>query len=1052
MDLLLGGPEPARSPRSPGRTRRRITKFLLVGGAVLVALFLTVKRNNGLPGAADATSAAAERSSAYDLTALRVFSNALMKAKDGYADPTRIDPRAMLLDALDYVQRYTPEVIVDHRSAGEILVRVDAAEQAFQIGDVDSPWTLSSKLKHIFRFVQANVHPGQDIREIEYAATNGMLSTLDTHSMLLSPEAYKEMKLSTTGEFGGLGIVIGIRKGKLTILNPIEETPASKAGLKKGDHITKINEESTVNMTLNDAVGRLRGQPGTKVNVWIERKGDAGAKKHALTRAIIEIESVPKKQTRLLKGDVGYLKIKSFQGNTDEQLAHEMEKLTQKGARSFLLDLRSNPGGLLEQAVKVADAFVEAGTLVATVGMGGKKREEQRAQADDEPRAPMAVLVNSHSASASEIVAGALKNLDRAVVLGQTTFGKGSVQVLYENEDGSALKLTVAQYLTPGDVSIQAVGISPDVALVPIRIEKDRPVLTGVPRERRERDIEDRPLRQEGIRAVDKPVDEIRYLADPRPAKTDDEQAPGSASEEDEAEPDPSVDEDEFVEDAEIRVARDLLAGATGWRRSEVLHGARDFLMRRKAEEAARVQQALGRMGVDWSVEPASGDTKLELGAAFDPAGERITAGEKRKLLVTVKNAGPGVASQVHAVSRSENKLLDGLEFPFGKIRPGESRSWSVEVPVALRALSRTDAVTFDLSDALGAGRPAATVRADVVGLPRPLFAYGFQIIDAIDGSAGGDGIVQQGERVRLRVDVKNTGAGSALDSWTTIKNLSGVGVFIHKGRFELGRMDPGQSRSADFEFEVQPRYTEASFRLELAVYDESLGDFVAEKLDFPIAPARAITPVASSFVRTRARTDVRAGADAQATKIGALAADATVALTGRAEGWARVDLGGRPGFVPAAMVIEGGSAATPGAFQQHLQVTPPMLKLAVDARTTRQDFMLLRGSASDDRRVADVFALVRNIDQKVFDKKVFYQSNRKAKDPKRADFLARIPLWPGQNYVTIIARENDEVRSSETVILTREGVAATARAAGVPAPADAPALSPKNLSPERLR
>jgi len=322
MNLLLGGPEPAGSPNK-GRPHRW-TKTLLVTGAVLAALFLTVTRRNGIRvGAEQPSRAAPESSRGYDLTALRVFSNALVRAKDAYADPTRIDPRAMLLAALDYVQRFTPEVIVDQRSQNEILVRVDAAEQSFQIGDVDSPWTLSSKLKSILKFVQSNVHPGQDIREIEYAATNGMLSTLDSHSVLLNPEMAREMELSTSGEFGGLGIVIGIRKGKLSILKPMKGTPAHRAGLKRSDHITKINDESTVNMTLTEAVGRLRGQPGTKVAVWIERKSEA-AKKHVLTRDIIEVKSV---EARLLKGNVGYARVEQFAQNTEDQLLRELGRL-----------------------------------------------------------------------------------------------------------------------------------------------------------------------------------------------------------------------------------------------------------------------------------------------------------------------------------------------------------------------------------------------------------------------------------------------------------------------------------------------------------------------------------------------------------------------------------------------------------------------------------------------------------------------------------------------------------------------------------------------------
>src|SRR5262249_53673186 len=247
-------------------------------------------------------------------------------------------------------------------------------------------------------------------------------------------------------------------------------------------------------------------------------------------------------------------------------------------------DLRSNPGGLLDQAIKVADAFVDQGTIVTTVGYANKQREEKRASPGDQPHIPMAVLVNHGSASASEIVAGALKNLDRAVVIGLRTFGKGSVQVLYDNDDGSALKLTIAQYLTPGDVSIQSVGITPDVVLEKVAVDKEKGVWLFRDWKGMSESELDAHLVSKNARAGDKPFETLKYLALEPPKKLaknllrdDDKKEEASAEEEEEPADDEAAADETFVEDYEIQFARDLVAQAKGWKRREVLASSKPF-------------------------------------------------------------------------------------------------------------------------------------------------------------------------------------------------------------------------------------------------------------------------------------------------------------------------------------------------------------------------------------------------------------------------------------------------------------------------------------------
>ncbi len=331
--------------------------------------------------------------------------------------------------------------------------------------------------------IQNNYVEDVSSEKLVYGAIKGMLQTLDPHSSFMTPEMFKEMEVETKGSFGGLGIEIGIRDGILTIISPIEDTPADRAGLKAGDRIVKIESESTMDMTIMDAVRRLRGEAGTDVNIWITREGISAPKKYTITRDIIKIKSTRWKE--LDKG-YGYIKINQFQGETDKELKKAMKKLMkkEKGLKGLVLDLRNNPGGLLDQAVKVSDLFLDSGLIVYTDG----RREDQKFKYSAKKEGtygefPMIVLVNGGSASASEIVAGALQDHNRAVLLGSQTFGKGSVQTIVRLDDGSGVRLTTARYFTPLGRSIQAKGIIPDIVvkigdnplkehLVPLR-EKD---------------------------------------------------------------------------------------------------------------------------------------------------------------------------------------------------------------------------------------------------------------------------------------------------------------------------------------------------------------------------------------------------------------------------------------------------------------------------------------------------------------------------------------------------------------------------------------------------
>lgn len=300
---------------------------------------------------------------------------------------------------------------------------------------------------------------GQDL---VYGAIRGMLHSLDPHSSFMNPDAYKEMQVDTKGEFGGLGIQIGIKDAVLTVIAPIEDTPAYRAGIKAGDKIIKIEEEITKDMTLYEAVSKMRGKPKTSITIGILREGWKEIKDFTIVRDIIKIKSV---KSKVIEDDIGYIKISQFQEKTARDVSKALESVTKKGVSSLILDLRNNPGGLLNSAIDVSDRFLPKGKLVVYTKNREGQKTEFFTEDDSDSSLPMIVLVNQGSASASEIVAGALKDWNKAIILGTETFGKGSVQTVIPLSDGAGLRLTTAKYYTPKGEDIQNTGIIPTITV-----------------------------------------------------------------------------------------------------------------------------------------------------------------------------------------------------------------------------------------------------------------------------------------------------------------------------------------------------------------------------------------------------------------------------------------------------------------------------------------------------------------------------------------------------------------------------------------------------------
>lgn len=317
--------------------------------------------------------------------------------------------------------------------------------------------------------IEAEYYRDVKIEKLIVGAIRGMMETLDPHSSYLDEDIFDRMKTDTSGEFGGLGIEVTVKNGVLTIITAIEDTPAYEAGLQAKDKIVEINNESTIGLNLDQAVDRMRGKPGSKINLGIVREGEEGVKYFSIRRKVVKLKPV---KSELVKDQYAFLRLKQFQKNSAKNIIAHLKRMKKEakkkgGLKGIILDLRANPGGLLDEAVEVSSIFLKEGIVVSTEGRDPKNKEIRyvNKQIYKDLDTPLAVLINGASASASEIVAGALKDYGRGFIMGSRSFGKGSVQTVRPLDEKSGLKLTIAQYMTPKSGKIQAIGIKPDIEL-----------------------------------------------------------------------------------------------------------------------------------------------------------------------------------------------------------------------------------------------------------------------------------------------------------------------------------------------------------------------------------------------------------------------------------------------------------------------------------------------------------------------------------------------------------------------------------------------------------
>ena len=1067
--------------------RKSVRRLALVPFALVLVLAgsMAGDRAPGLLRAGEAHAAvdAAARDKNYDLASLEIFRKAIVQIKDNYVEPQRISPKEMFVSALSAVEKQVAEVMVEgtncesdqaaaqevkppaaevegkstinaHTMAacGKVKVTVGNASREFDFRDIDTIWQIPLKMREVFSFMRDNLVSHSDQRDIEYAAINGMLTTLDPHSWLLKPDVYKEMKVQTRGEFGGLGFVISMRDDKLTVMKVLKGTPAQKAGVKAHDVITQIDNDRTDNMELQEAVDRMRGRPGTSVNIYVQHGKNAEPKKMSVTRAIVTYETVTSK---LLDQGVGYVRLSSFSGTTtrDMQVAIRAMKAANGGTlKGLILDMRGNPGGLLEQAIQVADTFVEEGTIVTTVGINGTLREPKLARNDGNEREfPMAVLINNESASASEIVAGALKNLNRAVIVGRQSFGKGSVQVLYdfkdkETGDESALKLTIAQYLTPGDLSIQEVGIVPDLELIPARVLKDHLDLFAPPKQTREADLDkhfstafardDEGAKVARLRASGKPLETLRYVREEttreRKAREQAEAGGTAAPEEDEED---TLDDDGVTVDYQMSFCRDMLLQIPEVDRQKQIAKLGAFVEQRRAMEQEKVAKKLEGYGVNWvaSGDKVQGEPKI----VAEMSSQSTTAGGTMEMKLVAQNVGTAPAYRLRAFTKSDNGILDRREFVFGKLDAGEKRTWTVTVKVPRYLPSRRDDVTVKWGEEANHQPEDLVVSTNIVELPRPAFASSFQIVPQ-SGHAHGDGLLHPGETSEILFDVKNIGQGPAYDAYVVLRNGGDDKYTVKKGRNKLGAMKPGEVKTASFLVTVAEATELGKLTAKVELGDRELWEIQKQKINFMVTPKLQSGPSASAVKVSGDGAVILNSASAESgEKLAQPKKGQILAAKGKVGGFYRVEWQkGRYGFIDAGDVKDAAGSKATVKTAEVFQREPPKIEIS-NLSTARGgiqidgDKLTISGVASDSSGLRDLQIFVQHENDY---RKVFFRTARKAGEQgpdvtKSLDFTTEVSLKPGNSTVYLIAREDDDLQAQKTLVIHRRGAALAKRA-----------------------
>ena len=732
----------------------------------------------------------------------------LMHLQLDYIDSEKLEPELLLEGALTELERMVPEVWVEthlHQSDSIPTLQVNVGNEKtvlsiMQLQELYDLHLVLQKLKK--HLLQMDLQLTKS--RIEQIFANGILHQLDEYSVLLPKEIFHEFNINLGGHFAGVGLVVGMRDGYLTVIAPMDGSPASKAGMLPLDKIVEVDGEKTEHMTLDEILHRLRGEIGSPVKLSVLRKGHSKALQFVLHREQIQVESVVIYELGSEGKSVKYARIKNFQIETSQELKNKLGELN--NTEGLILDLRNNPGGLLEEAVKVSDLFLEWKKRIVSTKSSLESTTHYSKQLfanENYLTIPIIVLINHGSASASEIVAAALQQNERAIVIGQPSFGKGTVQTVWDLKKGYGLKLTVGEYLTPSGHSIHRIGVVPNLQLNPVSIPVKKADSQNVTQTTK-------TFENQNLPDLQSPVDlerfymisgfegektnnsedsiKIRYLS--RHSKQYDESQIV----------DKNVITAKLKEGIAIETARRALMH---WNTGNIKRVLQQISRETEQKELAKITGALAVHGIDWSLNPF----------LKSPAGENLKlswsaetiSDDLLQLDVHLKNEGLIDAQRLIVVTKSSNGLLDGLEFPVGKLLPEKIETRSLQINISAGMMDEIEPVEMIIFDHNFQKIKSFKEQLRFPEKPVTFFRVSMKIFDNGEfGSEGnGDGKVQSGETIALSFKITNMSKKLIPELMFNIKGTEGS-FRINRGKIVLKNLYPEIDQKDFFLFQVK--------------------------------------------------------------------------------------------------------------------------------------------------------------------------------------------------------------------------------------------------------
>lgn len=983
----------------------------------------------------------------------------ISRLPQAYIDPAQFDPPRMFRAALERLAYHVTDIWVDFsaESKGTFTLHVGSQRKDFAIGSFFGILDVWIKAQKIMPFIKEHYRGSMTTQQMDYYMVQGVLSTLDKQTRLVDVSGRTNAK--SLVQPGMIGILSDMKEGKLIIQKVYPDSPADQAGLLRGDQIVQINGEPVLpTMTLEQLVVKLRGFRGTRLALHLLRKGWKAARRIVLIRAQMQ---APLVVAHLLPGRIAYIRLRQFSQGATAMIREEMGRLRRQIEGNFLgliLDLRDNPGGLVIEAVAICSMFVEKGEVTSFVGARIPRKTYSVTGKNTEEKYPLAVLLNGRSASASELLAGALQMHNRAVILGRQSYGKGTVQSAGLALGGRFyMAVTIAQYLIPGDVSIQGAGIRPDIELVPVRINaKDPQYYRSMLNDLEERKLrwpkflqQNLDLQRGGVRqlmflqAEPKPLlsptsqtlhatpspktpakttrpRQDKRAKKPTPRRTPKNKKRRSAafSEEDWRMPN---EPEELREDFEVWFARHLLRAVNSGRRDVALQQAESAIERTKKREEKRIVAALKQFGIDWQASTKKRKpTRLQAELHAEPQKAAWKVGQPVRLRVTLRNLGETPAHRVHAVVYSDLKTFQHRELLLGRIAPKQTitKTWSFTLPTHYPTQPNLLRVEIEADNAEKIA--PLSLKAPIQAPAFPSFRLAYQVLDhAPDGNQ--DGQLQPGEHARLRVSLQNI-ATSATSKKARLSLLI-KGAIVLRPQQPLAEIGHNQQHTTDFSIKIPDASPIGPLQAALHLHDPHSGYTMLHPITLQVAPPSSTLPIPAKGWAVFAQKTPMWAQPATSPLPAFYAPPSTILpVSMRFAGYLQVRLPAPPktptsshNTSPAPALQQPAFAwvrekdirlqTSPSPQKPHLEtvyaIDPPRIDLPQHSPIwTDHTSHTLSTHIHSQHGILDVYALIK-------DKKVFYKhiQHPASKGPLQLPLQFTLPLHLGLNHIRIVVR-----------------------------------------------